>query len=66
MADLTVVQEELLRQIEQDALLNIDDPFDELENALGMLRLGRLSGGSPILFAAGSLLRKTRRFLESS
>jgi hypothetical protein len=49
MADLTVAQEERLRQIERDAFLNFEGEFDELEKALGILRLGHHVGWKPIV-----------------
>lgn len=49
MADLTVAQEEFLRQIERDAFLNFEGQFDELEKALGILRLGHHVGWKPLV-----------------
>lgn len=49
MAQVTVEQEEELRRIEREAVLNFEGQFDELEKALGMLRLGHHVGWKPLV-----------------
>ena len=49
MAQVTLEQEEELRRIEREAFLNFEGQFDELEKALGLLRLGHHVGWKPIV-----------------
>lgn len=49
MAQVTVEQDEELRRIERDAFLHFEGQFDELEKALGMLRLGHHIGWKPLV-----------------
>lgn len=49
MAQVTLEQEEQLRQIERDTFLNFEGQFDELEKSLGILRLGHHIGWKPIV-----------------
>lgn len=49
MADVTEEHEKRLRDIERDALLHFSGQFDELEKAIGMLRLGHHLGWRPLV-----------------
>lgn len=49
MAQVTLEQEDQLRRIEREAFLNFEGQFDELEKALGILRLGHHVGWKPIV-----------------
>lgn len=49
MAQITVEQDEELRRIEREAFLNFEGQFDELEKALGILRLGHHVGWKPLV-----------------
>ena len=49
MAQITVEQDEELRRIEREAFLNFEGQFDELEKALGILRLGHPVGWKPLV-----------------
>lgn len=44
LAHLTDVQKQQLREIEENAIANFQGQLDELESALGMLRLGHYFG----------------------
>ena len=49
LAEITLAQEDQLRRIERDAILNFEGQFDELEKALGILRLGHHVGWKPLV-----------------
>lgn len=49
MAQITLEQEDQLRRIERDAFLSFDGQLEELEKALGILRLGHHIGWKPLV-----------------
>ena len=49
LADLNDKQKADLERIERDAILHFEGQFDDLEKALGMLRLGHHLGWRPLV-----------------
>ena len=48
-AQLTAAQEAQLARIERDAFLEFEGPFEDLEKAVGILRLGHHLGWKPLV-----------------
>ena len=51
LADITPEQRVELDRVEREAFLRYEGPLDELEKALGMLRLGHHMGWKPLVVA---------------